>query len=57
MKEPPKLHPNMIDAIYLQYRNNGVFYLPRLLGPPQHIDEWRDEQLRKTATAKDSAPG
>lgn len=44
-----KLHPNEIDAIYWQYRNNGMFYIGQLGGPPISIDEWRVREKTKLA--------
>jgi hypothetical protein len=53
--DPPVLHPNEINAIYWQMRNNGQFYIGQLGRSPISIEEWRDLAIRKLEPAQ--APG
>lgn len=41
------MHPNKIDAIFIQMRNDGQFYIPLLGGPPLSIHDWRSRELEK----------
>lgn len=43
--EPPILHPNEINAMYWQMRNNGQYYIPQLGGHPVHIDDWKAQEI------------
>lgn len=41
----PPLPPNLIDAMWTQFRNDGMYYLDQLGGPPLHVDEWRRREI------------
>lgn len=44
---PYILHPNEIQAMYMQMFNNGQHYIGQLGSHPVSIDEWRDRELEK----------
>ena len=41
------MHPNEINAAYMQYRNWGYYYIVQLSGPLITIDEWRERELQR----------
>lgn len=44
---PPILHPNDINAMYMDMFNKGQLYVPILGSHPISIDEWRQRELAK----------
>lgn len=49
--DPPIRHENEIQAMYMQMRNWGQFYIPQLGGPIISIDEWRERELARIPIA------
>lgn len=45
--KPPVFHPNEVNAMYMQMRNNGQNYVGQLASHPISIEEWRDRELER----------
>jgi hypothetical protein len=54
IQEPKPMHPNEIEAIFLQMRNNGEYYIGQLGGPPLSIYDWKKRELMRAQQGNES---
>lgn len=41
------LHPNEINARYMDMRSKGEFYISQIGGPPLSIEDWKECELKR----------
>jgi len=44
---PPPMHPNKVEAAFLDMRNKGQFYIPQLGAAPLSIHDWRKKEIER----------
>lgn len=47
MDLPKPKHPNEIEAMFVQMRNDGQFYIPQIGQPPLSIHDWKRRELQR----------
>ena len=51
---PPAMHPNRIEAQFIDMRNKGQFWFGMIGGPPLPIHDWRDKELKRWEAAQNA---